>query len=246
MNVYNKSKNDKITLGLVAARKGSQGLKGKNLIKIQNQVITKTALKLALKCNFVDAVILSSDSEKILKLIKDNKKLIKLKRNKNLSKNSTPMLPVIKDAVNFFEKKIDKKVSKIIIFDPTTPLRNIGDVQKANRIFIKKKPDLLLSVHGAQHNPYFSMVEKEKKYFQLSKNPNKNPGARQQVPKVYEINTVVWIYSKNAIFHENRRIPKKTIIFKTPVERSIDINTKDDISRIYYYLKKKKKGHEKK
>ena len=77
LNVYNKSKNGKITLGLVAARKGSQGLKGKNLIKIQNQVITKTALKLALKCNFVDVVILSSDSEKILKLIKDNKKLIK-------------------------------------------------------------------------------------------------------------------------------------------------------------------------
>jgi len=40
-----------ITLGLVAARKGSVGVRGKNLIKIQNEEIAKTAIKLALKCN---------------------------------------------------------------------------------------------------------------------------------------------------------------------------------------------------
>lgn len=240
MNIYNKNKNRKITLGLVAARKGSQGIKGKNLLKIQNQEITKIALKLALKCSCINFVILSSDSKKILRLVKPNKKLIKLKRSKNLSKNTTPMLPVIKNSINFFEKKTGKKVSEVIIFDPTAPLRSIKDIQKAKKKFIKKKPDLLLSAHKAQHNPYFSMIEKKGKYFELSKKPYKNPGARQQVPEVYEINTIVWIYSRKSIFAENRRIPKRTLIFETPVDRSIDIDTKDDINRIKSYLKKKK------
>ena len=228
-----------ITLGLVAARKGSVGVRGKNLIKIQNEEIAKTAIKLALKCKSIDKVILSSDSVKILNLTNKNSKLIKLRRNNNLAKNNTPMLPVIRNAINFFEKTEEKKISKIVIFDPTSPLRSINDIQNAIKVFNKKKPDLLLSVHEGQHNPYFSMVEKRGKYYQLSKNHKKDPGSRQRVPMVYEINTIVWIYSRKAIFLEKKRIPKKTLIFKTPVKRSIDIDTNDDIDRIYYYLNKK-------
>ena len=230
-----------ITLGLIAARKGSVGIKEKNLIKIQNQEISKTALKLSLKCPGIDYVILSTDSSKILNLIGKNKKLIKLKRNKNLSKNSTPMLPVMKDAVVFFEKLKEKKVSKLVLIDPTSPLRNINDIKGALKIFKKNKPDLLLSAHEAQHNPYFSMMEKNGKYFELSKNPKKNPGTRQEVPMVYEINTIVWIYSRKAIIEGNKRIPRKTLIFKTPINRSIDIDTVDDVDRIYFYLNKKNK-----
>ena len=160
-------KNKGITLGLIAARKGSVGLKKKNLIKIQNQTITKTALKLAIKCSAIDNVILSTDSNKILNLIKKNKKLIKLKRKKSLSKNNTPMLPVIKNAVAFYEKIKKKKISQLVIFDPTSPLRTMEDIQRAIKIFNKKKPNLLLSVHKAQHNPYFSIVEKKEKYYRL-------------------------------------------------------------------------------
>jgi len=234
-------KDKKITLGLVAARKGSVSVKGKNLIKIRKKEITKIAINMAIKCPAIDSVILSTDSNKILNLIKKNKKLIKLKRNKNLAKNNTPMLPVMKNAIVFFEKIKKKKISKLVIFDPTSPLRSMKDIQSAIKNFNKEKPDLLLSAHEAQHNPYFSMVEKKGKYFKLCKNPEKNPGTRQRVPRVYEINTIVWIYSRKAIFSENRRIPKKTLIFKTSIKRSIDIDTNDDVDRIYYYLNKNNK-----
>jgi CMP-N-acetylneuraminic acid synthetase len=85
------------------------------------------------------------------------------------------------------------------------------------------------------------MLEKKGKYFKLCKYNKKNPGSRQQVPIVYEINTLVWIYSRNAILKEKKRIPKKTIIFETPYARSIDIDTKDDIEKIKFYLKKNEK-----
>jgi len=239
---YNKKnrigKDKLVTLGLIAARKGSAGVKNKNLIKIRNKEITKIAVNLAINCSDIDNVILSTDSKKILDLIKENKKLLKLKRHKNLAKNNTPMLPVIKNAVTYFEKTENKKISELVIFDPTAPLRTMNDIKAAKKIFDKKKPDLLLSVHESGHNPYFSMLEKKGKYYKLSKNLNRNPGSRQQAPKVYEVNTIVWIYSREAIFSEKRRIPKKTLIFKTPINRSIDIDTKNDINKINFYLKK--------
>ena len=235
------NKNKSITLGLIAAREGSVGVKNKNLIKIKNNEITKIAVNLAINCSNIDDVVISSDCKKILGLVKENKKLLKLKRNKNLARSNTPMLPVIRNAVDYFEKVKKKKISKLVIFDPTSPLRTETDIKKALKYFDKRKPDLLLSVHESGHSPYFSMLEKKGKYFKITKNPNHNPGSRQQVPEVYEVNTIVWIYSRKAIFSGKRRIPKKTLIFKTPVNRSIDIDTKNDIDKINFYLKKYEK-----
>ena len=98
------NKNKSITLGLIAAREGSVGVKNKNLIKIKNNEITKIAVNLAINCSNIDDVVISSDCKKILGLVKENKKLLKLKRNKNLARSNTPMLPVIRNAVDYFEK----------------------------------------------------------------------------------------------------------------------------------------------
>ena len=89
-------KNKKITLGLVAARKNSKGVKNKNLIKINNNYIVKTAVDLALSSAKIDKVVLSSDCHRILNLVKENKKLFKLKRSVKIATDKTPMLPLLK------------------------------------------------------------------------------------------------------------------------------------------------------
>ena len=53
--------------------------------------------------DIIDNVILSTDSHKILNLIKKNKKLLKFRRNKSLAKNNTPMLSVMKNAIIFWD-----------------------------------------------------------------------------------------------------------------------------------------------
>lgn len=235
--------NKKINLALIAARKNSKGIKNKNLIKIKSKSITKIAADIAIKSKKIDKVIISSDSKKILNLIQEDKKLIKLKRNKKLALDNTPMIPVMQDAIKYFEKKNNFKyfIDFLIIVDPTSPLRKLRDINKAISLFKKKKPDLLVSVHKAQHNPYFSILEKKGKFYNLSKSSHKNIGSRQEANEVFEINTVVWIYSRKAIFNIKKRIPNKTIIFTTPIERSIDIDNENDIRLINYYLKNEKK-----
>ena len=152
-----------INLALIAARQGSKGVKNKNLLNIKNKSITRIAVEIAVKLKNIDNVILSSDSQKILNNVPNNKKLIKLKRKKNLAKDSTPMIPVMQDAIKRFEKiyKFKYLVKYLLIIDPTSPLRNSSDIKKAIILFKKKKPDLLVSAHEAQHNPYFIILEKK-------------------------------------------------------------------------------------
>ena len=57
----------------------------------------------------------------------------------------------------------------------------------------------------------------------------------------FEVNTIVWIYSRRAIMKIGKRIPNKTIVYKTPKERSIDIDNQNDINLINFYLKNNEK-----
>ncbi len=226
------------TIALVAARKGSKGVKNKNLIKFGKKNIVTSAVLLGLKTDLIDKVILTSDSDKILKSVKKNKNLFKIKRPAKLAKDNSPMLPVIKHALLSYEKKFDEKISSIVILDPTSIFRLKKDLIKAIKIFKKKKLDLLVSTHEAEYNPYFSILEKYGKLYSLSKGLNLNIGSRQTAKKVYNINTVVWIYSRRAIISEFRRIPKKTSIMNIPLDRTLEINSKKDLIEIKKILKK--------
>ena len=204
----------KISIAIVAARAGSKRIKNKSFIKFNNERIVNLAINIGLTSKKIDYVVLTSDSKKILGLAKDNNKLIKLLRSEAISKDNSPMLPVIKDAIVKVEKITKKKTEKIIILDPTSVLRRKKDILKAINVFDTKKPSLLVSVNKSDFSPYFDIIEKKNKYFELCKKLNKKIYARQQAKHVYNINTVVWIYKRNSILFEKMRIPKKTIILE--------------------------------
>ena len=124
---------------LIAAREGSKGLKNKNLIKINNKSIIALAAELSLKIKIIKHLIISSDSSKILNLVLNDKKIFKIKRRKNLALDKTPMLPVLRDALEQYEKKHQNKIDAIVILDPTSPLRKQNDILKAIDLFKKKK-----------------------------------------------------------------------------------------------------------
>ena len=226
-----------VTIALVAARSGSKGIKRKNFLRFKNKYIVANAVKIGESIKSIHKVILSSDSSKILSLVNENKKIFKIKRSKNLSKDNTPMLPVMRDSVLKYEKKFKCRIKKLIILDPTSILRKKKHISDALKIFNKKKADLLISVCKSQHDPYFSILEKRGKYYSLSKKTNKIIGSRQQSKIVYNINTVVWIYSRKSIMDEKKRIPKKTIIFSLPEDVSLELNTTDDVSKVKKFIK---------
>ena len=230
-----------IIAGVVLARSGSKGIKNKNLLKLDGIYLTNKAISLALESKKIDVVIFSSDSKKILDTFPEHKKVFKIKRAKKLSKDKTPSIDVLQNSVKVFERKNpSKKIKYLVGLDPTAPLRNKNDILKSIKYFEKTKPDVLVSVHKCQHNPYFSMLEKNGRFFKLPKafKGKKDPGSRQEVPQVYEINTIVWIHSRK-IIDLKKRISNRTLVYEFPYNRSIDIDTEDDIDRINYYLNKK-------
>ena len=94
----------KICIAVVAARAGSKRIKNKSFLKFKNERIVNLATNIGLSLKKIDYVVLTSDSKKILGLAKNNNRLIKILRSKLISKDNSPMLPVIKDAIFKVEK----------------------------------------------------------------------------------------------------------------------------------------------
>ena len=48
------------------------------------------------------------------------------------------MMPVIQNALKLFENKFKIKIDKLVLFDPTAPLRNKNDINNSIKLFDEK------------------------------------------------------------------------------------------------------------
>ena len=80
------------------------------------------------------------------------------------------------------------------------------------------------------------MVMKRGKGMKLVCELKKEVSCRQDAPEVFELNTVVWIYSRRALMVEKKRIPSKSEIYIVPEDRSIDIDTAYDLKLLNHLI----------
>ena len=80
-------------LCVICARGGSQGLKNKNVLNIKGKPLIHYTLDIAKKSKLYSKIVVSSDSNKILKISKEYKPDLLLKRPKFLA---TPSVSKIK------------------------------------------------------------------------------------------------------------------------------------------------------
>ncbi len=215
------------TLCTICARKGSKGLKNKNILIIKKNLnLIDYTLNQALKINEISNIVVSTNIKNLKR--KKNKKVFYLTRSKKLSGDNVGKIDVIKNATNFSEKYFNKKFNYIIDLDVTSPLRKVSDIKKTLKLFKRKNSNNLITYCESRKNPYFNMIEKKKKKFKLVKKLKKIYLRRQDAPKVYEMNASIYIWKKKFLFSSNKLLTTNTVGYKMPYERSIDIDNLTD------------------
>ena len=222
---------------VICMRGNSTGIKNKNLIKINNKYLMQYTINQAIDSNFFDKIVVTSDSEKILKITKKYKIDLAIKRPLNLATKNISKHKAIIHAVKKSEKYFNEKYDYIFDLDICSPLRNISDIKNSFNIMIKKKSPNLITVCNSKRNPYFNMVEYKNKNLILCKKLNKKILSRQKAPKVYDMNSSIYIWQKLFLFKNATTITPKTAIYVMPQNRSYDLDEVDDIDIIKFFLK---------
>ena len=62
---------------------------------------------------------------------------------------------------------------------------------------------------------------------------------RQNAPLVFDLNASIYIWKRKDLLNSKKLITKKTILYKMPYMRSIDIDSINDFKLVEYILKNK-------
>lgn len=152
-------------LFIIPARKNSIRLKNKNIRKIGGRTLVQWSIDfaLSLKNYFLDIVV-STDSEKIIKISKENSILF-IKRKKHISTKEAKSEDVILDALYWYKKNyfnMYEKIEAVALLQPTSPFRSSKLFIKALKFFFEKNLDNIFSVTPIKKKKQFIFVKKDK------------------------------------------------------------------------------------
>ncbi|SNR14896.1 acylneuraminate cytidylyltransferase family protein [Tenacibaculum jejuense] len=227
----------------VCARGGSKGVPGKNIKELAGKPLINYTIDVAKKLikrrseDIID-IVLSTDSEEIRKVVRNTEGegvFLDYKRPQELATDESGKLDVIIDVKKYMEENRNKKYDYILDLDVSSPLRTIEDVEYAFQELISDKEAYnIFSVNTAHKNPYFNMVEKYGKYYNLCKKGNFL--TRQSATEVYEMNASFYIY-RDSFFNEgnNSAITEKSLIYKMD-HMCFDIDSPIDFEFMEYLI----------
>lgn len=234
MNAVNQ--NRLLTLAVIPARGGSRGVPRKNLRLVGGKPLVAHAIECGLACREIDDVMVSTEDGEIADVARKYGAHVPFLRPQELARDDTSMLAVLQHVVASYEDHSSKRVDVIVLLDPTGPLRLPNDVEESLKLLKESNADAVISGNLSHRNPYFNMVEEREGYLSLSKNHTRSISRRQDAPPVYDLNTVVWIYTRGAIMEEKARLPRKTRLYLVPPERSVDLDGEEDFRLLEYLI----------
>tara|TARA_B110000196_G_C21012813_1_gene598776 strand:+ start:177 stop:872 length:696 start_codon:yes stop_codon:yes gene_type:complete len=223
----------------ICMRGGSKGVPNKNTKLINSKPLLFYTLDQAIKSKIFSKVVISSDSEKILKISKKYGADYCLKRPNSLSRDTSAKLPVVRHALISAERYFKTNFDIIFDLDATSPLRNIKDIQNTLKQFLDEKSNNLITATEANKNPFFNQIMYKRNKYNVVLSGKSIPKRRQDAPKVYDMNASIYIWKRNFLIKSNSIFTSKTSLYLMPPERSCDIDTKLDFDFVRYMLSKK-------
>ena len=227
-------------LTIIPARSGSKGIKNKNLTNFLGKPLINYSINFAKKLKN-NTTIVCTDSKIIQSIAKKNLKFNDYSRPKRLSRDNTLLNNTLYHTVVWaIKKKIE--FDSILILQPTSPLRDIKDLNKILKYFHKKKDSQsLCSVIKMRTHPAECVVLSKKKWSFII---NEKRGLRQKYKdKHYFIDGSYYLLKKNFFLKKKRIISDTNIFFPISLNYPIDIDDKIDlkVAEIVYknYYEKK-------
>ena len=226
---------NKQILCTICARGGSKGLPNKNLLKIGDISLIGHTLTQAKAIDAIDCIIVSSDSNEILKEGEIYAADILLQRSAKLASDEAGKIDAIIDCLNHAESNLNKHFDYVIDLDVTSPLRNLIDIENCLEFTKDQGFKNLITVTNSKKNPYFNQIEITNEGPQLVKSGHNIKG-RQSAPKVYDMNASIYVWSRDFLINEKTLFSRDTIVYDMPEERSLDIDNELDFKIVKHLI----------
>jgi CMP-N-acetylneuraminic acid synthetase len=210
-------------LAIIPARGGSKRLPNKNILKLNNKPLIAWSIEAAKDSKYIDTVVVSSDSNKILNIAKQLN-VDTLKRPDYLASDTATTIDTVKHTIKFYPD-----YEYIVLLQPTSPLRNAKHIDEAIELLISKNADAIISVCESEHSPlWMNTLDKtlSMKNFLNKELINKRS---QDLKKYYRLNGAIYICKTKKLLEQNTFfLNDKIYAYIMDKKSSVDIDDEFD------------------
>lgn len=228
-------------IGIIPARKGSKGLKNKNIYPLEGKPLISYTIEAVKESNLTDCYC-STDSKEIANVVKTYGCEIIL-RPSELASDEISLLPTIKHAVSYLIKN-NIQFDGVMYLSPTYPFRSSELINEALLQFDGKNS--LLGINIPEDHPFLCYHRNENGTIKQIIDFDVNKYYRRQsYPIVWRINYSVCIIPKSEINLINNQLYNKNSksFIINDKKQILDIDTIDDIHYAEFINSKEMKEH---
>lgn len=210
---------------IVPARSGSKGLPGKNFLRIGGLPLFEHAVNIGVELGA--RVIVATDSDALTSGLLTTAGEV-YRRSDESAVDSAPMSLLIGELIEEF----GLEQSTLVLLQPTSPLRTLGDVYGAIEVYKSGDHDLVMSVCTHDSTLLKTLTLTSEGTIQPISKPEFLFSNRQSLPPVYKPNGALYIFSASD-FMKNNDFPVNNIgSYIMPKERSHDIDDLADFDMV--------------
>ncbi|MEY8338964.1 acylneuraminate cytidylyltransferase family protein [Lachnospiraceae bacterium 62-35] len=184
----------------VCGRKGSKGIKNKNIREFLGYPLpyyTLSAIDLfkGIHEELKTDIVVNTDSEELISIMQQNPffEIDTIVREAALSGDMVAKTAVIYDCLDKMQRQKKVEYDVVVDLDITSPIRTVPDIECMIDTHVKTGADVTTSVTDSRRNPYFNMVKRTEKGFKRVVESNFT--TRQQAPEIFDMNASMYAYT---------------------------------------------------
>ncbi len=205
-------------LAIIPARRGSKGVRRKNLRLLNGRPLLYYILHTALNSRRITDIVLTSEDEDILTYGAQFGVLLR-RRPPALAEDAVPLAPVVRDALAWATEQRGA-YSVVVRLQPTCPLLRPETLDRAIDAFLTQDVDTLLAATDATH-----LMWREENGRPVPDYPARVN--RQQLPRRYR-ESGAFLITRPEWFQAGDGIGPRVSIVELPEDEGLDIDTKTD------------------
>ncbi|QQS47114.1 MAG: acylneuraminate cytidylyltransferase family protein [Acidobacteriota bacterium] len=228
-------------LGIIPARGGSKGVPRKNLRPLAGKPLIEYTFEAALAATRLSRVILTTEDEEIAETGRRAGIEVPFLRPESLALDETPMLPVIRHAVNALEETGDR-FDAICLLQPTTPLRRAEDIDACVGLIEEHDADSVISMLPvpAEFNPHWVWISDAEGYLKIATGEESPIPRRQELPPAWHREGSVYVTRRDILIERNSFYGARMVGYMMDPEKTVNIDTFEDWARAEQMIEAKR------
>lgn len=226
-------------LAVVPARAGSKRLPGKNLLDLHGKPLIRWTLEAALESQVIDLLVVSSDDDAILSE-GERLGLPTVRRPENLASDTATTFDVLVHTLEFLAKE-GVRPARLMLLQPTSPLRTAQDIREAVRCMDDTKAESVVSVCQCEHSPLWSNTLDPDGRMDNFLRPEVLNQRSQDLAIYYRLNGAIYIAATEKFIEKQGFFMTNSRAHIMPTNSSVDIDTIMDFELCKFFMGSMKK-----